>query len=83
MNESTTINPIFIILWIASLIHVGVQSVKNKRVGRPFWHIVLVGLVMWPVGYFLWVFYWPGMLVKSKEQLESEEWVEAVFRRKT
>lgn len=81
-DQSLTINPLLLILWIASLVHVGIQSVKYKRVGRPFWHIVLVGFVLWPISYLLWVFYWPGLLIKSKEKLKSEEWVEAIYRRK-
>ena len=81
MNE-LTVNPIIIVLWIASLVQVGIQSVKYKRVGRPFWHMALVGLVIWPVGYLLWVFYWPGLFVKSKDQLASEAWVETLFTRR-
>jgi hypothetical protein len=80
--NSPEINPIMLVLWLASLVHVGIQSVKYKRVGRPFWQIVLVGFVMWPIGYLLWVFYWPGMLGKSKAHLDSEKWVENLYRRK-
>lgn len=75
-------HPIASTLWIASLVHVGIESVKKKRVGRPFWHIAMVGLVIWPIGYLIWVFYWPGTLLKSKTQRESEEWVERISKKK-
>ena len=80
--DNPQVNPIVLILWIASLVHVGIQSVKYKRVGRPFWHIAMVGLVIWPISYLIWLFYWPGILRKRKAELNSEKWVENLFRRK-
>lgn len=75
-------NLIIRMLWVASLVHVGIESVRMKRVGRPFWHIALVGLAAWPLSYLFWVLYWPGTLLKKKSKLDSEKWVENLFRRK-
>ena len=73
---------ILFVLWFASLVHVGMQSQKHKRIGRPIWHILIVGFFLWPISYLVWLFYWPGLLGKSKEELKSEEWVDAVLSRK-
>lgn len=75
-------HPLVSALWMLSLIHVGAQSKRMYRVGRPFWHIALVGMAAWPLGYFLWLFYWPGTLLrKSRAERESEEWLEDFFKR--
>lgn len=81
--DLSALNPILTLLWIATLIHVGIESCTKKRVGRPFWHIVLVGLAAWPLGYLLWIFYWPGNLIKSKATKASEAWVESICSRKS
>ncbi len=78
-------NPLLTLLWLASLVHVGIESVRLKRVGRPVWHILLVGLAAWPLGYLLWLFYWPGCLLRrSAEEKAGEAWVEQLhLRRRT
>ncbi len=51
-----------LVVYVATLAHVLVESVRDKRVGSPFVHVFLVAVVAWPLGYLLWILVWPGRL---------------------
>jgi hypothetical protein len=53
-----------ILVFLASLIHVFSESRKDLKVGNPIRHTLMVAIVLWPLGYLLWLFYWPGTLRK-------------------
>ena len=64
--DDETVTPVLTTLWLilslASLVHVFVQSWRDKRVGYPIRHTIMVALVLWPVSYLCWILWWPGSL---------------------
>jgi hypothetical protein len=60
------------VLYVASLIHVCIESVRMHD--GPFRHTVMVGLCAWPIGYLCWVFWWPGTLRKWLFSLNAPKW---------
>jgi hypothetical protein len=48
------------ILIILSLIHVFMEARRMKE--SPIGICIMVALCFWPIGYLLWIFYWPGTL---------------------
>ena len=51
-----------IVAYVASLIHVFMQSSRGKLVRWPIFSTAMVALTLWPLGYLLWIFWWPGSL---------------------
>ena len=80
MNDETS-NPVLTTIWlialVASLIHVFLQSRRDKQVGTPIRHTLMVALVIWPVSYLCWLLWWPGSLRQwlfgsDKERIKKE-----------
>jgi len=51
---------LILVLYVASLVHVALESTRNKRVGRPVLHTLMVAIVLWPMSYLCWILWWPG-----------------------
>jgi len=49
-------------LLVASLIHVFIESSRDRRIGNPWLHVGLTLFVFWPFSYLFWIFLWPGSL---------------------
>ena len=60
--ETPVVTVIWLLAFWASLVHVFVQSWRNKRVGYPVLHTLMVALVAWPYSYLGWILWWPGSL---------------------
>ena len=60
--ETPVVTVIRLLALLASLVHVFVQSRRNKRVGYPVLHTLMVALVIWPISYLCWILWWPGSL---------------------
>ena len=59
-------------LYVLSLIHVFIQAYRMKE--NAIMLTLMVALVIWPIGYILWLLVWPGSL---------RTWIErTVFSRK-
>ena len=62
MNEPKTegelVNLIFLLIYLATLIHVFLESKRMND--SPIRNTLLVAVCVWPLGYALWIFYWPG-----------------------
>ena len=56
------LNLIWLALMIASCVHVGMDSSRERRIGHPFMHVMMCLVVCWPLTYILWLFCWPGKL---------------------
>ena len=67
MSESpadlTTI-VIWLILLVASCIHVFIDSKRDRHIGRPWMHAIMCA-ILWPLPYILWLLWWPGKLRQS------------------
>ncbi|PXA05148.1 hypothetical protein DDZ13_04085 [Coraliomargarita sinensis] len=61
MNEADVIwQLLWWVLWLLSLIHVYWEA---SRLNEPAFRIsLMVAVCFWPLGYLLWVIYWPGNL---------------------
>ena len=53
---------VWVILILASCIHVFVDSKRDPRIGSPWLHAWMCAIVVWPLPYILWLFWWPGKL---------------------
>jgi hypothetical protein len=62
MNEPNTndelVSLIFALIYLATLVHVFLESKRMND--APFRNTLLVAICVWPLGYALWIFYWPG-----------------------
>lgn len=57
--EKITIADLFFpVIYLLTLVHVFVQSIKMKE--PAFWTTLMVAVCFWPVGYLLWILFWPG-----------------------
>ncbi len=56
-------------LYVLSLIHVFIQAYRMKE--NAIMLTLMVALVIWPIGYILWLLVWPGSL---------RGWVERTLR---
>lgn len=59
-QANTTAVAVLIVLYFASLVHVFVESMLMRE--RPLMYTLMVGIVVWPLGYLLWLMVWPGSL---------------------
>jgi tellurite resistance protein TehA-like permease len=50
------------VLLLASCTHVFIESARNRRIGHPVLHALMCAIVLWPLPYLLWLFWWPGAL---------------------
>lgn len=68
---NTDYNLLFFVLCVVSLVHVYKESKRLKD--APIRNVLMVAICLWPLGYLLWLFYWPGTLLKwlrGKEPLQ-------------
>ena len=59
-TESELLNLLLLLIYIATLVHVVLESKRMND--SPFWNALLVAVCVWPLGYALWIFCWPGTL---------------------
>ena len=60
--HKSVVTALWLIAFLASSAHVFVQSKRDRRVGFPIRHTLMVALVVWPISYLCWVLWWPGSL---------------------
>jgi len=66
-----------LILLIASCIHVFLDSKRDPQIGHPWRHALMCALVVWPLPYLLWLFWWPGKLRQAlfgSDRDKAEQW---------
>lgn len=61
--EDKATSLIFLIIYIATLIHVFIESRRMKD--APIRNTLMVAICIWPLGYLFWIFYWPGSFWKK------------------
>ena len=52
---------IYLILCLASCIHVFLDSKRDRHIGHPWMHAIMCA-ILWPLPYILWLLWWPGKL---------------------
>lgn len=64
-NTLTALDLILIASFLGSLLHVFIEA---GRIGESLLQrtliVMMVALVVWPLGYLLWIGYWPGSFRK-------------------
>jgi len=85
MNDETD-NLIITIVWLAaylsSLIHVFIDSKNDKNVGFPIRHTLMISLVIWPISYLCWIFWWPGKLrqaIFGSDKEKAQRWAQELI----
>ena len=58
-------------LFVASLIHVFVESLRRRDMAII--HTLMVALVIWPISYLFWILWWPGSLRKWARKKYSSD----------
>jgi hypothetical protein len=58
---------------MASCIHVFIDSVRDRRIGHPWMHALMCAIVVWPLAYIFWLFWWPGKLRQAILDLVSKK----------
>ena len=71
---------IVVIAYVACLVHVFVESKRDKRVGAPVRH-TLMNALLWPLAYLCWILWWPGSLRQWLLGLDEDRIRERVRRR--
>ena len=51
---------LYFLCWLASLVHVSRQARRLNE--RPVWMVLMIGVCAWPLGYLLWLLFWPGLV---------------------
>lgn len=70
-TDNNLLSLIWLIAFLATLVHVLLESKRMRD--APFRNTLMVAVCFWPLGYILWVFYWPGTLWRKmcgKKKLE-------------
>ena len=70
---------VWIALILASCVHVFIDSKNDRRIGHPWIHSIMCLVVLWPLVYVLWLFWWPGKLrqaVFGSEKSRAEKWAQ-------
>ena len=87
--ENKYANPIYmtigIFLLIASCIHVFRDSKKDPRIGDPWMHTLACLIIMWPLYYLFWLFWWPGKLRQKlfgSDEAHARKWARQQFNQK-
>jgi hypothetical protein len=74
-----------VILETISLVHVYCESVRDETIGRPWLHVIMVMVVLWPLSYLLWVLWWPGSLrqaVFGSDKDKAQRWARRLIESK-
>jgi len=89
MIESSKLELVFraigIILLIASCVHVFRESKGDRRIGKPWLHVISCALILWPLSYLFWLFLWPGKLRQKlfgSEEERAQEWARQKLKEK-
>jgi len=83
-TETIMITLIMILINIATSIHIGIQSSRNKRIGNTFWHVGMNLLVGWFLVYPLWLFVWPGQLRQylfGNDRDKAQKWARKLIEK--
>ena len=72
--ESELLNLIFGLIYIVTLVHVFLESKRMNDASIR--NTLLVAVCVWPLGYALWIFYWPGTFwrkLTGRKRLEPSQ----------
>ena len=53
---------VLLVIQIASIIHVFWDSKHDAKIGHPWMHAIMCAIIIWPIPYLCWLFWWPGKL---------------------
>lgn len=73
---------VWLVMQVASLIHVGWQSSHDRRIGNAFWHVGMNLLVCWPFPYLCWILWWPGSLrqaISGSDRERAHQWARSLI----
>jgi len=71
-----------VILVLASSVHVFLQSKRDRRIGYPLRHALMCAIVLWPLSYLCWIFWWPGNLRQAmfgSNRDSAHEWARSLI----
>jgi hypothetical protein len=63
-TEEIVLRVVILIAWVLSVLHVRRECRRDKRIGHPVLHPIMVAVALWPLGYIAWLLWWPGTLRK-------------------
>lgn len=62
-SDSQIVNLLVLLLWMVSMYHIYIDSKRMSESGWvTFSTMLMITIVIWPLGYLIWLFYWPAFL---------------------
>ena len=65
----------------ATIIHVFWDSKHDARIGHPWMHAIMCAVIIWPIPYLCWLFWWPGKLRQKffgSDERKAQRWANEI-----